>query len=126
MGNAADFLLEDDVLVKYTGTDAVVEIPAGVTTVGNNAFIGNKTMTDLIMPDSLTTIGDHAFERCAKLKELTLPASMKEIKFHSFWMCAALKKLECAAEELEIDPKAFDGCDLLADANGMLILANTL
>lgn len=47
-------------LVEYDGTDAVVHIPDGVTTVGACAFF-EKTVTDLYVPDSVTNIGDHAY-----------------------------------------------------------------
>lgn len=64
---STEFKIENDVLVKYEGKDTVVVIPDGVTKIGENAFDGNKTLTELTMPNTVTFIGKYAFRKCAKL-----------------------------------------------------------
>ena len=113
MSNAADFTFEDGVLVKYTGEDVVVEIPAGVTAIGSNAFNGNKTMTDLIMPDSVVTIGEHAFERCVKLKNITFSQNLQEIKYEAFVGCKVLKEVHLPDSICVIGGAAFGACSKL-------------
>ena len=40
MSNANDFVIKNGVLEKYNGHDAEVMIPDGVTTIGDEAFMG--------------------------------------------------------------------------------------
>lgn len=42
----SDFVIEDGVLEAYTGTDTVVEVPKGVTTIGDGAFAEYSDQTD--------------------------------------------------------------------------------
>ena len=41
MSGNKDFVIENGVLKKYTGSDSDVVIPEGVTVIGNYAFQGN-------------------------------------------------------------------------------------
>ena len=113
MSNIADFVIEENVLSKYTGTDAVVEIPEGVTEIGRSAFNGNKTMTDLIMPDSVVTIGENAFEKCAKLKNITFSNNLEEIKYDGFSGCKALKEVHLPDTIRTLGSGVFGGCPKL-------------
>ena len=61
------FKIEDGVMLKYEGTDSVVVIPEGVEKIGEKAFYGNKTITEVTMPDSVRSIEKDAFEECIKL-----------------------------------------------------------
>ena len=38
MSNQNDFVIENGVLIKYTGDDTDVVVPEGVTIIGNNSF----------------------------------------------------------------------------------------
>ena len=51
------FVIEDGVLVDYTGTDAEVVIPDGVTSIGNGAFYGCYFLTSVSIPNTVITIG---------------------------------------------------------------------
>ena len=80
MGENEPFLIENGVLVAYLGDDPLVEIPAGVTAIGDAAFLNNTTMTGVVIPESVTMIGVHAFRGCTGLNGvLTLPEKLTSI-----------------------------------------------
>ena len=47
-------------------------LPAALTTIGNCAFSGCCSLTELFLPEGLITIGYGAFEECVSLRELML------------------------------------------------------
>ena len=51
---ASDFVIENGVLTAYTGTDANVVIPEGVTKIGDRVFSENTTITNVSLPSTLT------------------------------------------------------------------------
>ena len=53
-----DFEIDSDsVLTKYKGNAATVDIPDGVTSIGNNAFSYCNNLTSVTISDSVTSIG---------------------------------------------------------------------
>ena len=45
-------------------------IENGITTIGNNSFIGCENLSDLYIPTSVTQIGDNATDGCSELSEI--------------------------------------------------------
>ena len=43
-----DFVIKDDVLIKYTGTDSIVKIPEGITTIKRSCFENNEYIKEII------------------------------------------------------------------------------
>ena len=56
-----------------------VIIENGVTSIGENAFRGCETLTDITIPDSVTSIGGSAFCDCTSLTSITIPDSVTSI-----------------------------------------------
>lgn len=67
MSNANDFTVENGVLTKYTGPGGVVIIPAGITAIGNTAFLDCTNLTGVTIPAGVTYIGVDTFAGCPKL-----------------------------------------------------------
>jgi len=63
-----------------------VVVSEGVTSIGSNAFQGQKGLTEIELPASLTTIDTSAFSSCSNLTSLTFPedSQLKEIKGSAF------------------------------------------
>ena len=57
----SNFNIKNGVLEEYTGKDADVIIPDGVTEIGNKAFYGCSSLTSITIPDSVKKIGEDAF-----------------------------------------------------------------
>ena len=61
---------------SYKGTEANLVIPETyngfpVTEIDENAFMGNKKLVSVVIPDSVEIIGDSAFKNCQKLETVT-------------------------------------------------------
>lgn len=59
-------------LTRYWGTDEVVIVPEGVTTVSAKAFTDNTSAKKVILPSTCTTVSTGAFTRCSALEEIEL------------------------------------------------------
>lgn len=88
--DSANFIIEDGVLIKYTGWQPFVEIPDTVTAIGKQAFLNNKTMMHVLIPDSVTSIGESAFEGCTSLLSVSIPDSVESIGNSAFYGCTSL------------------------------------
>ena len=67
MSNINDFVIEDGVLVEYTGEDTDVVIPDSVTELGDWCFNGCESLESITIPDSVTSLGDDCFAGCDDL-----------------------------------------------------------
>lgn len=83
--NSRDYVIQDGVLIEYTGSDSTIQIPEGVLAIANDAFAFNTTIISAHMPSTLKSIGDGAFYNCEKLKEIILPDGLEVIGKRAFW-----------------------------------------
>lgn len=61
-----------------------VEVPDGITAIGDFAFAGYSLMTSLAVPGSVTAIGRSAFADCDKLTEIDLGAGVASLGHRAF------------------------------------------
>ena len=88
--DAPEFDIENGVLVRYNGADSDVEIPDGVTAIGEYAFYDKKVQR-VSLPDSVTKIGDSAFSR-STLTDINFPEGLQSIgngAFQNTWITEA-------------------------------------
>ena len=62
-------------------------IPDRVTSIGDVAFCGCRSLSNLVIPDSVTSIGFDAFEGCSSLRDLVIPNSVNDIEDRAFEGC---------------------------------------
>ena len=77
-------------LVQCPGAFAAYTIPDSVTSIGEQAFSGCKSLTSVTIPDSVTSIGKFAFRGCASLTSVTIPNSVTSIGDGAFASCTSL------------------------------------
>jgi hypothetical protein len=75
LGGMTILLVEESV---RRGTHVLVELPEGMTTVGDVAF-ALCSFTSLTLPASVTRIGKMAFAECVYLEKIVLPAGLTTI-----------------------------------------------
>ena len=71
-----------------------VEIPAGVTRIGADAFAQCRSLKRAVLPEAITEVATRAFEGCAMLAEVTLPAGVTKIGDRAFLGCSSLESIE--------------------------------
>jgi len=135
---SSDFVIQDGVLIDYTGNDTEIIIPEGVTVIGPNAFAG-KNVTRVTLAKSVTTIAEEAFrgsslryiifsdggslttiERLAfsacDLSEISLPKTLAYLGSGVFVNCQDLQYV-WIPRNITVDnmlPGPFEGCGMLS------------
>ena len=112
----SDFVIEDGVLVEYTGTAGRIIIPESVREIGKRVFYG-MDIRSLAIPDSVSVIGDNAFSFCKYLEEIEIPKNVEYIGNACFDGCRALKKVVILSESIYLGRIAFHSCEALSEAS---------
>ena len=82
-----EYTLEDDytcTITKYNGSAANVTIPSTiygykVSALSDTAFLSNKNIRSVIIPNGVLRIGALCFDSCTNLQEITIPDSVMHI-----------------------------------------------
>ena len=91
------------------------DIPAGVTTIGEDAFSICDSLTSIIIPESVTTIGSFAFRMCDSLTSIIIPDSVTTIGKNAFSNCTSLTSVTIGSGVTIIGNQAFYDCKSLTD-----------
>ncbi len=142
-------------LVSYKGLGGEVEIPAdyGFTEIQSFAFsnwqlvpkdlsagdeitkedpsyskqwyLGDDTITRIVVPEGVKTIGMYAFANLSQLQSISLPSTLTKIQTGAFLDCAKLSKVEFPkGNNLQfINQRAFEGCTMLTSFDFSSIIA---
>ena len=92
-------------------------IRKGVKVIGNVAFWGCKSLTNINIPNSVTTIGDSAFVGCESLTNINIPNSVPTIGEQAFLGCESLVNINIPNSVTTIGDSAFAFCDSLTSIN---------
>ena len=135
------FVTSGATLSSYFGKGGVVTIPSDlkITTIGSFSFsnyeyvmksdaeyalddsslskqwfIGNDTITKVIIPEGVKTINSYAFAALTALEEVVLPSTLEAIEYGAFYGCTSLKKITFSSENnlKIINQSAFEMCNL--------------
>ena len=107
----------------FSGCDSLSEIviPSSVTSIGKGAFSGCDSLSEIVIPSSVTNIGDSAFSCCHSLSEIVIPSSVTSIGDGAFWGCRSLSEIVIPSSVTSIGDCAFDGYNFPNDIKQELI-----
>lgn len=88
-----------------------LELPAGLTSIGDLAFYGCGRLSAVVIPDSVTRIGQYAFARCSEMKLLNLGSGLVEIGESAFAECYAVEALRLPESLRSLGKNAFYRCE---------------
>ncbi len=135
------FVTSGATLSHYYGLGGVVTIPSNLslTTIGSFAFsnfeyvakteedliyddqsvskqwyIGDSTVTKVVIPEGVETISSYAFANLTVLEEIVLPSTLMTIDYGAFYGCTSLSTITFSGENnlKIINQNAFENCDL--------------
>lgn len=126
-----DYQIRDGVLLRYTGREEEITVPAGIHTVGDGAFKGCVSLKKVVLPSGLARIMGDAFKGCRRLEEVVFPDGVSYIGRYAFHRCHALRRVILPRSVEELGECAFLYCDSMREAwlpgvkrMGMAALAN--
>ena len=114
-----NYIYEDDVLFNKDKSKIVsfrnlnIEsyiIPNSVTSIGDAAFSGCRSLTEIVIPNSVTSIGGGVFWNCRSLSNIVIPNSVSSIGTWAFCGCKSLRSLVIPDSVTSIGDKAFQFC----------------
>lgn len=136
ISNDALFSNDGADLLYYFGNAKKYQIPSGVRTVWESAFMGNQLIEEIIIPDTVRIIESSAFENCLKLRSviiesdnlslgeyafqgceqlcsIKMPKKMGNLKYATFMYCEALTEIEIPEGVETIEKFSFFNCSSL-------------
>ena len=99
---------------KYDKTLSITSLPACITSIGSYAFSGCTNLALTSLPSGLTSIKGGAFSGCTQLALTSLPDGLTEIVGSAFYGCGQLALTSLPDGLTEIDSYTFYYCTNLA------------
>ena len=104
----------EDTLVCFWGASGSIDLPNGITKIGNSVFENSPKLTEVILPESVQEIGENAFYFCFRLQNVKFPDSLKIIRKKAFYS-AGIQSLYISRQVELIEEEAFDSCTLIKE-----------
>ena len=90
-----------------------VQLPQGITALGEDAFYGCEALTSITLPEGLDSIGGDAFYNCYALESIDLPEGVTSIGNRAFDYCKALTSIDLPEGLTTTGSYAFENCSAL-------------
>ena len=112
-----------DLAFKFCTALKEIAIPDGVTKIGEEAFWGCKGLTELTIPGNVDVVYYSAFSECTGLKTVTIENGVRQLYYHTFEWCTNLETISIPESVTWIGDGTFENCQKLTGA-GLLIDPN--
>ena len=116
------FVVINGILIDGTACNGDVSIPDGVTTIGDSAFNGCRSLTSITISDSVISIDINAFFDCDGLLSVTIGKGVTDIGERAF-MCENLSSITIPSNVKNICDKAF-GYDRVGSSVNFVKVSN--
>lgn len=106
-------------IVRYRGSDSIVNIPAlnngrKIVAIGINAFKNNTSVKRINVPEGVRMVDDFAFSGCRNLESITLPNSLLTLGYESFRDCSNLGEIVIPYNVEQLGDYCFYKCHRLS------------
>lgn len=92
-----------------------IVLPKGITTIGDDAFSYNTSLTSIKIPNTVTSIGKRAFQGCTNLTSIEIPEGVKSIGYAAFSSCSKLTTITLPASLTSFNGTALAGLSRLTE-----------
>ncbi len=103
----------------FSNFDYIAKEPHEITEAEPDAtkmwYIGDDTITTVIIPEGVEKIGPYAFANLTALKTVVLPSTLKTISQGAFYGCNSLTTVKGLENVKFINQGAFYGCNIKTD-----------
>ncbi len=113
-GQMSDFSVGTAPWYQHWDIISSVRIGDSVTSIGEYAFCGCRSLTSVTIPDSVESVGGHAFEECVAITSVTIPDSVTSLGDQIFFGCRSLTSVTIPDSIESIGSYTFRGCTSLA------------
>lgn len=80
-----DFIIDNGILISYTGNDREITVPSEVIYIGDNAFRDNTAVEKITLSESVMGIGNCAFYGCTSLSQIEKTDSVGAVGAYAFY-----------------------------------------
>lgn len=137
-GNGGTVMIPDDLHLTEIGSFAFSNFEYILKTEEELAFddadtskqwyIGDNTVTKVVIPEGVEKISAYAFANLTALEEVVLPSTLEHIDYGAFYGCTTLQKITFSGKNnlKVINQNAFENCDLqgTVDLSGACVISN--
>lgn len=99
------YIIEDNkiCITGYEGTDSFLSVPKvieeyPVCGIGKKAFLSNRSLQHIVLPETIEWIGDWAFCGCMQLRSVEFPYCQIRLGKGIFAKDAKLREIDCSSE----------------------------
>lgn len=87
-----------------------LNIPEGVTELGDYAFKGCTNLTSVAVPNTVTSLGSYLFQGCTGITSFAIPSHIKSIGAYTFAKMTGLTEITLPSTLESMGEGAFSGC----------------
>ena len=113
--------------VCYRASILVVDIPEGITIIGDFSFMQFSSLKEIKFPKSLTSIGEGSFSNCSSLEQVDLlHTNLQKLGNYVFRDCTSLRKMTVPDSLQKFSFNTFLDCSkLVSPHNQVQLQCNT-
>ena len=100
-------------LLAFFSDEEIVELPTGISKIGEKVFQYKRNLSKVILPTGLTHIGAYAFSSCHNLSSVTFPNGLIFIGDRAFSQCSSLLCISLPSSLTHIGKESFVLCEKL-------------